>query len=188
MGRVSSPRSIGLPGGAVVELYGPDRSGKTSFALRALAKAQESGEVAAYVGSARPFDREQALRSGVDLASLVVAQPESGGEAFAIGEKLARSGEVGAMVLDTLEAPAPESVKALAASLARGATVCMVVNRVREMTGLIFGEPSADPGWRALERSAALKIRMRRFSAIAVEEKGWLFRKQRAAKFDIISP
>ncbi len=174
-----------------MELYGPDRSGKTSFALRALAKAQESGEVAAYIGFARPFDPVRASRLGVDLASLVVAQPESGDEAFAIGEKLARSGEVGAMVVDTQESPAPESVRALAASLARGGAVCMVVNRVKEMTGLIFGDPAGEPGWRALERSAALKIRMRRFSGWSIEPAGLLrlfSRKQRAAKFDIISP
>jgi recombination protein RecA len=177
----------GLPRGRVVELFGPESSGKTTLALHIIANAQKEGGVAAIIDTEHALDPGYASKIGVNLDDLLVSQPSSGEEALAICDKLVQSRALDVVVLDSVAALAPraeldgemgdahvglqarlmsQALRKLTAGIAQSKTLCIFTNQIREKIGVMFGSPETTPGGRALKFYASIRLDIRRISAI----------------------
>ncbi|MGI5869284.1 MAG: recombinase RecA [Kiritimatiellia bacterium] len=177
----------GLPRGRIVEIFGPESSGKTTLALHIIANAQKGGGMAAFIDVEHALDPAYARRIGVDLDNLLVAQPTSGEEALNITESLARSGALDVIVVDSVAALTPkaeldgtmgdthvglqarlmsQAMRKLTALLAQTKTLCVFTNQIREKIGIMFGNPETTPGGRALKFYASVRLNIQRIGAI----------------------
>jgi recombination protein RecA len=177
----------GLPRGRVVEVYGPESSGKTTLALHIIANAQRDGGLAAFVDAEHAMDANYARRLGVKLDDLLVSQPNSGEEALTITEQLVKSGALDVVVLDSVAALAPQAeidgnmgdahvglqarlmsqaMRKLTSSISQTKTLCLFTNQIREKIGVMFGNPETTPGGRALKFYSSVRLHVQRIGAI----------------------
>ncbi|MGE3953988.1 MAG: recombinase RecA [Parachlamydiales bacterium] len=177
----------GLPRGRVVEIYGPESSGKSTLALHAVAEAQKRGGLAAYIDAEHALDPGYAVKLGVNVDELMISQPDSGEEALSIAEVLARSGAVDVVVIDSVAALVPKSelegemgdsfvglharlmsqaLRKLTSTLARSQTCAIFINQIREKIGVMFGSPETTTGGRALKFYASIRLDIRRIGGI----------------------
>jgi len=177
----------GVPRGRVIEIYGPESSGKTTLALHIVAEAQKAGGVAAYVDAEHAMDADYAGRLGVDIDQLLISQPDSGEQALEIAEALVRSNGVDVIVIDSVAALVPraeldgemgdslpglqarlmsQALRKLTAIVAQSNTCFIFINQIREKIGVMFGSPETTTGGRALKFYASLRLDIRRIGAI----------------------
>src|SRR3954470_4072655 len=177
----------GLPRGRVIEIFGPESSGKTTLALHVAAQAQKSGGIAAFIDAEHAFDPSWGKKLGVDLEMLLVSQPSYGEEAMHICELLIKSNAVDVIVIDSVAALVPkkeldgeigdthvglqarlmsQSLRKLTASIARSRTVVIFINQIREKIGVMFGSPETTPGGRALKFYASCRVDVRRIGQL----------------------
>ncbi|MBM4143941.1 MAG: recombinase RecA [Lentisphaerae bacterium] len=177
----------GLPRGRVVEVFGPEASGKTTLALHVIANAQKGGGLAAFVDAEHAMDPNYAKRIGVNLDDLLVSQPASGEEALTIAETLVRSNALDVVVIDSVAALTPraeldgnmgdqhvglqarlmsQAMRKLTGAIAQSKTLCLFTNQIREKIGVMFGNPETTPGGRALKFYASVRLDIRRLAAI----------------------
>jgi len=177
----------GLPRGRVVEIYGPESSGKTTLMLHVIANAQKAGGLAAFIDAEHALDPGYAKRLGVNLDDLLVSQPDSGEEALTICETLARSNALDVIVIDSVAALVPkaelegemgmatmgmqarlmsQALRKLTAILNKAKTTCIFTNQLREKVGVMFGSPETTPGGKALKYYASVRIDIRRKDAL----------------------
>jgi recombination protein RecA len=173
----------GLPRGRVVEIFGPESSGKTTLMLHVIANAQQMGGLAAFIDAEHALDPAYAKRLGVNLDDLLVSQPDSGEEALTICETLARSNALDVIVIDSVAALVPkaelegemgmatmgmqarlmsQALRKLTAILAKAKTTCVFTNQIREKVGVMFGNPETTPGGKALKFYASVRLDIRR--------------------------
>lgn len=177
----------GLPRGRVVEIYGPESSGKTTLALQVIAEAQKGGGLAAFVDAEHALDAEYARKLGVDIDNLLVSQPDNGEQALEIVEMIIRSGSVDVVVVDSVAALVPraeiegemgeaqmglqarlmsQALRKLTGAISKSKTVLIFINQLREKIGVMFGNPETTTGGRALKFYASVRIDIRRIGAI----------------------
>lgn len=177
----------GLPKGRIVEIYGPESSGKTTLALHCVAEAQKKGGEAAFIDAEHALDPVYAANLGVDVDSLLVSQPDNGEQALEIAEALVRSGAIDIMVVDSVAALVPRSeiegemgdshvgaharlmsqaLRKLAGACAKTNTIIIFINQLREKIGVMYGNPETTTGGRALKFYASIRIDVRRVEAI----------------------
>jgi recombination protein RecA len=173
----------GFPKGRVVEIYGPESSGKTTLAIHAIAEAQKSGGIAAFIDAEHAFDRFYAENLGVNIEELIIAQPDSGEQALEITDNLIRSGAVDIIIIDSVAALTPKSeiegemgdskmglharlmsqaLRKLTASIAKTGCTCIFINQLREKIGVMFGNPETTTGGNALKFYASVRLDIRR--------------------------
>jgi recombination protein RecA len=177
----------GVPRGRVVEIFGPESSGKTTLMLHVIANAQKAGGLAAFIDAEHALDPGYARKLGVNLDDLLVSQPDSGEEALTICETLARSNALDVIVIDSVAALVPkaelegemgmatmgmqarlmsQALRKLTAILSKSKTTCVFTNQLREKVGIMFGNPETTPGGKALKFYASVRIDIRRKDAI----------------------
>ena len=177
----------GVPRGRVVEIFGPESSGKTTLALSVMAQAQKAGGIAALIDAEHAFDPSWARRNGVDNEALMVNQPSSGEEALDICEMLVRSNSVDVVAVDSVAALIPraeidgaigdthvglqarlmsQAMRKLTSGISKSRTVVIFINQIREKIGVMFGSPETTPGGRALKFYTSIRIDVRRLSTI----------------------
>src|SRR5436190_5006358 len=177
----------GVPRGRVIEIYGPESSGKTTLALHIVAEAQKAGGVAAYIDAEHAMDAEYAGKLGVDIDQLLISQPDSGEQALEIAEALVRSNGVDVIVVDSVAALVPraeldgemgdslpglqarlmsQALRKLTAIVAQSNTCFIFINQIREKIGVMFGNPETTTGGRALKFYSSLRLDIRRIGAI----------------------
>src|SRR5690348_1202444 len=177
----------GLPRGRVVEIFGPESSGKTTLMLHVIANAQKSGGLAAFIDAEHALDPAYAKKLGVNLDDLLVSQPDSGEEALNIAEMLARSNALDVIVIDSVAALVPknelegeigdsfmglqarmmsQALRKLTASLSKSNTCAIFINQIREKIGVMFGNPETTTGGRALKFYASIRMDIRRIGSI----------------------
>jgi len=179
----------GVPRGRVVEIYGPESSGKTSLALHIIAEAQRNGGTAAFIDAEHALDPAYAHAIGVDIDELLISQPDTGEQALEIVDMLIRSGALDVVVIDSVAALVPraelegdmgdthvglqarlmsQALRKLAGSINRSNTTAIFINQIREKIGVMFGSPETTPGGRALKFYASVRMDIRRIEAIKV--------------------
>src|SRR2546428_9089591 len=177
----------GIPRGRVVEIFGPESSGKTTLMLHVIANAQKGGGLAAFIDAEHALDPAYAKKLGVNLDDLLVSQPDSGEEALSICETLARSNALDVIVIDSVAALVPKAelegemgmatmgmqarlmsqgLRKLTALLSKSKTTCIFTNQLREKVGVMFGNPETTPGGKALKFYASIRIDIRRKDAL----------------------
>ena len=177
----------GVPKGRIIEIYGPESSGKTTVMLHVIANAQKAGGVCSFIDAEHALDPQYARKLGVNLDDLLVSQPDSGEEALTICETLARSNSLDVIVVDSVAALVPkaelegdmgmatmgmqarlmsQALRKLAAILNKAKTTCIFTNQLREKVGVMFGSPETTPGGKALKFYASVRIDIRRREAI----------------------
>ncbi|MFH2001252.1 MAG: recombinase RecA, partial [Planctomycetota bacterium] len=177
----------GVPRGRVVEMFGPESSGKTTVALHVVASAQHDGGIAAYVDAEHALDPSYAKKLGVDLDNLLVSQPDTGEQALEIVEMLVRSNALSVIVVDSVAALVPraeiegemgdshvglqarlmsQALRKLTAAISRSHTTVIFINQIREKIGVFFGNPETTPGGRALKFYSSVRIDLRRIGSI----------------------
>jgi len=177
----------GVPKGRVVEIYGPESSGKTTLALHIVAEAQKKGGIAAFIDAEHAFDRFYARKLGVDIENLLVSQPDNGEQALEIADSLIRSAAVDVVVIDSVAALTPKSeiegdmgdskmglqarlmsqaLRKLTANISKTGTVCIFINQLREKIGVMFGNPETTTGGNALKFYSSVRLDIRRISQI----------------------
>ncbi len=177
----------GVPRGRVVEIFGPESSGKTTLALQVIAQAQKLGGMAAFVDAEHALDSQYAVKLGVDLENLLVSQPDNGEQALEIVEVLVRSGAVDVVVVDSVAALVPraeiegemgeaqmglqarlmsQALRKLTGVVSKSKTCLIFINQLREKIGVMFGNPETTTGGRALKFYASVRIDIRRIGAI----------------------
>ena len=177
----------GFPRGRVVEIFGPESSGKTTLALSTVAQAQKRGGVAAYIDAEHALDAEYSKRLGVDIDDLLVSQPDNGEQALEIAEMLVRSNAVDVVVVDSVAALVPraelegemgdshvglqarlmsQALRKLTAIVAKSKTTLIFINQIREKIGVMFGNPETTTGGRALKFYASVRIDIRRIASL----------------------
>lgn len=177
----------GLPRGRVVEIYGPESSGKSTLAMHVVAEAQRNGGICAYVDAEHAMDPTYAARIGVDVDELLISQPDTGEQALEITDMLVRSGALDVVVVDSVAALTPraeiegemgdshvglqarlmsQALRKLTASLNKTNTICIFINQLREKIGVMFGSPETTPGGRALKFYSSVRLDIRRIEAI----------------------
>ena len=177
----------GVPRGRVIEIFGPESSGKTTLMLHVIANAQKAGGLAAFIDAEHALDPAYAKKLGVNLDDLLVSQPDSGEEALSICETLARSNALDVIVIDSVAALVPraelegemgmatmgmqarlmsQALRKLTAVLSKSKTTCIFTNQLREQVGVMFGNPETTPGGKALKFYASIRIDIRRKDAI----------------------
>ena len=177
----------GLPKGRVVEIYGPESSGKTTLAIHAIASAQRKGGIAAFIDAEHAFDRLYAQKLGCDIENLLISQPDNGEQALEITENLIRSGAIDIIVIDSVAALTPKSeiegemgdskmglqarlmsqaLRKLTASISRTGCCCIFINQLREKIGVMFGNPETTTGGNALKFYASIRLDIRRIGQI----------------------
>ena len=190
----------GYPKGRVVEIYGPESSGKTTLSLHAIAECQKGGGIAAFIDAEHAFDRFYAEKLGVDLAELVISQPDNGEQALEIADNLIRSGAVDALVIDSVAALTPKSeiegemgdskmglharlmsqaMRKLTASISKTNCTVFFLNQLREKIGVMFGNPETTTGGNALKFYASVRLDIRRSTQIKDTEGAVLGNKTR---------
>lgn len=173
----------GYPKGRVIEIYGPESSGKTTLALHAIAESQKNGGIAAFIDAEHAFDRFYAQKLGVDVENLLVSQPDSGEQALEITENLIRSGAIDIIVIDSVAALTPKSeiegemgdskvglqarlmsqaLRKLTATISKTATCCIFINQLREKIGVMFGNPETTTGGNALKFYSSVRLDIRK--------------------------
>ena len=189
-GSVSLDAALGIggfPKGRVIEIYGPESSGKTTLAIHAIAQVQKAGGVAAIIDAAHAFDRFYAQKLGVDIENLLISQPDNGEQALEITENLIRSGAIDIIVIDSVAALTPKSeiegemgdskmglqarlmsqaLRKLTASISRTGCCCNFINQLREKIGVMFGNPETTTGGNALKFYASIRLDIRRIGQI----------------------
>lgn len=177
----------GLPKGRVIEVFGPESSGKTTLALHAIAEAQKAGGIAAFIDAEHAFDRFYAQKLGVDVENLLVSQPDNGEQALEITENLIRSGAIDIIVIDSVAALTPKSeiegemgdskmglharlmsqaLRKLTSTISKTATCCIFINQLREKIGVMFGNPETTTGGNALKFYASIRLDIRKINQI----------------------
>lgn len=177
----------GVPRGRIVEIYGPESSGKTTLALQILAEAQAMGGIVAFIDAEHALDPIYAARIGVDIDEVLVSQPDTGEQALEICDMLVRSGAVDCVVIDSVAALVPkaeiegemgdasvglqarlmsQALRKLAGSLSKSNTTCIFINQLREKIGVMFGNPETTTGGRALKFFSSVRIDIRRIESI----------------------
>ncbi len=177
----------GLPRGRVVEIYGPESSGKSTLAMHVVAEAQRNGGICAYVDAEHAMDPIYARAIGVDVDELLISQPDTGEQALEITDMLIRSGALDVVVIDSVAALTPraeiegemgdthvglqarlmsQALRKLTANLNKSNTICVFINQLREKIGVMFGSPETTPGGRALKFYSSVRLDIRRIESI----------------------
>ena len=177
----------GFPKGRIVEIYGPESSGKTTLAIHAIAEAQKAGGIAAFIDAEHAFDSSYARKLGVDIDNLLVSQPDNGEQALEITENLIRSGAIDIIVIDSVAALTPKSeiegemgdskmglqarlmsqaLRKLAGTISKTGSCCIFINQLREKIGIMFGNPETTTGGNALKFYSSVRLDIRRISQI----------------------
>ncbi len=177
----------GLPRGRIVEIYGPESSGKTTLALHAIASVQKAGGLAAFIDAEHALDPDYASRLGIDLDSLYVSQPDTGEQALEITDTLVRSGALDLIVIDSVAALVPraeiegemgdshvglqarlmsQALRKMAGALSNTNTTCIFINQLREKIGVMFGSPETTTGGKALKFYASVRLDVRRIETL----------------------
>ncbi|HDR67593.1 MAG TPA: recombinase RecA [Bacteroidaceae bacterium] len=177
----------GYPRGRVVEIYGPESSGKTTLAIHAIAEAQKNGGIAAFVDAEHAFDRFYAQKLGVDIENLYISQPDNGEQALEITDHLIRSGAIDVIVIDSVAALTPKSeiegemgdskmglqarlmsqaLRKLTANISKTNTTCIFINQLREKIGVMFGNPETTTGGNALKFYSSIRLDIRRIGQL----------------------
>lgn len=177
----------GYPKGRIIEIYGPESSGKTTLAIHAIAEAQKAGGVAAFIDAEHAFDRFYAQKLGVDTDNLWIAQPDNGEQALQIADQLISSAAVDILVVDSVAALTPkaeiegdmgdnkvglqarlmsQALRKLTATIAKTNTTCIFINQLREKIGVMFGNPETTTGGNALKFYASVRLDIRRVTSI----------------------
>ena len=177
----------GYPKGRVIEIYGPESSGKTTLAIHAIAEAQKTGGIAAIIDAEHAFDRTYAKKLGVNVDTLLISQPDNGEQALEIADNLIRSGAIDIIVIDSVAALTPkaeiegemgdskmglqarlmsQALRKLTASISKTKTVCIFINQLRDKIGVIYGNPETTTGGNALKFYASVRIDIRKASVI----------------------
>ncbi len=177
----------GIPRGRIIEIFGPESSGKTTLVLHIIAQAQKAGGYAAFIDAEHALDPSYARKIGVNLDDLLVSQPDSGEEALNIADQLVRSNTLDVVVVDSVAALAPraelegqmgdshvglqarlmsQAMRKLAGALAKSRCVCLFTNQIREKIGVMFGNPETTPGGRALKFYASVRLEVRRIATL----------------------
>jgi len=190
----------GYPKGRVIEIYGPESSGKTTLTLHAIAECQKAGGIAAFIDAEHAFDRFYAEKLGVDLGELVISQPDNGEQALEIADNLIRSGAVDVLVIDSVAALTPKSeiegemgdskmglharlmsqaLRKLTSSISKTNCTVFFINQLREKIGVMFGNPETTTGGNALKFYASVRIDIRKSTQIKDTEGGVLGNKTR---------
>ena len=177
----------GYPKGRIIEIYGPESSGKTTLAIHAIAEAQKAGGIAAIIDAEHAFDRTYAKALGVDLETLLISQPDNGEQALEIADNLIRSGAIDVIVVDSVAALTPkaeiegemgenkvglqarlmsQALRKLTANIAKTNTCCIFINQLREKIGIMFGNPETTTGGNALKFYASVRLDIRRTTQI----------------------
>ncbi|MGN0195170.1 MAG: recombinase RecA [Candidatus Cryptobacteroides sp.] len=177
----------GYPRGRIIEIYGPESSGKTTLAIHAIAEAQKLGGIAAIIDAEHAFDRSYAKSLGVDLESLLISQPDNGEQALEIADNLIRSGAIDIIVIDSVAALTPkaeiegemgdnkvglqarlmsQALRKLTANISKTNTCCIFINQLREKIGVMFGNPETTTGGNALKFYASVRLDVRRTTQI----------------------
>ncbi|EDP70923.1 DNA recombination protein [Flavobacteriales bacterium ALC-1] len=177
----------GYPRGRVIEIYGPESSGKTTLTLHAIAEAQKAGGIAAFIDAEHAFDRFYAEKLGVDLENLIISQPDNGEQALEIADNLVRSGAIDIIVIDSVAALTPKSeiegemgdskmglharlmsqaLRKLTASISKTNCTMVFINQLREKIGVMFGNPETTTGGNALKFYASVRLDIRRSTQI----------------------
>jgi len=177
----------GLPKGRVIEIYGPESSGKTTLAIHAIAESQKAGGIAAFIDAEHAFDRFYAQKLGVDVENLLVSQPDNGEQALEIVENLIRSGAIDIIVIDSVAALTPKSeiegemgdskmglqarlmsqaLRKLTSTISKTATCCIFINQLREKIGVMFGNPETTTGGNALKFYASVRLDIRKVNQL----------------------
>ncbi len=177
----------GLPKGRVVEIYGPESSGKTTLAIHCIAEAQSKGGIAAFIDAEHAFDRSYAQKLGVDLENLLISQPDNGEQALEITENLIRSGAIDIIVIDSVAALTPKSeiegemgdskmglharlmsqaLRKLTGTINKTGCCCIFINQLRDKIGVMFGSPETTTGGNALKFFASIRLDIRRIGQL----------------------
>ena len=177
----------GVPRGRIVEIYGPESSGKTTLSLEILAEAQALGGVVAFIDAEHALDPGYAARVGVDIDEVLISQPDSGEQALEICDMLVKSGAIDVVVIDSVAALVPraeiegeigeatvgaqarlmsQALRKLAGSLSKSNTTCIFIHQIREKVGVLYGNPETTPGGRALRFFASVRLEIRRVDSI----------------------
>ena len=177
----------GLPKGRVIEIYGPESSGKTTLAIHAIAEAQKKGGIAAFIDAEHAFDKYYAKRLGVDIENLLISQPDNGEQALEIADNLIRSGAIDIIVIDSVAALVPkaeiegemgdskmglqarlmsQALRKLTGTISKTGCCCIFINQLREKIGVMFGNPETTTGGNALKFYASVRLDIRRTSQI----------------------
>ena len=177
----------GYPRGRVIEIFGPESSGKTTLAIHAIAEAQKNGGIAAFIDAEHAFDRFYAAKLGVDVDNLWISQPDNGEQALEIAEQLIRSSAVDIVVIDSVAALTPkaeiegemgdskmglqarlmsQALRKLTAAISKTKTTCIFINQLREKIGVMFGNPETTTGGNALKFYASVRIDVRRVESL----------------------
>ena len=177
----------GYPKGRIVEIYGPESSGKTTLAIHAIAEAQKQGGIAAFIDAEHAFDRFYAKQLGVDVDNLLISQPDNGEQALEIADQLIRSSAIDIIVIDSVAALTPkaeiegdmgdnkvglqarlmsQALRKLTASVSKTKTTCIFINQLREKIGVMFGNPETTTGGNALKFYASVRLDIRKGTAI----------------------
>ena len=177
----------GLPRGRVIEIYGPESSGKTTLALHVISEAQKAGGIAAFIDAEHAFDRFYAKKLGIDIENLLVSQPDNGEQALEIVDNLIRSGAIDIIVIDSVAALTPKSeiegemgdskmglqarlmsqaLRKLTANISKTGACCIFINQLREKIGVMFGNPETTTGGNALKFYASVRLDIRKVSQL----------------------
>lgn len=177
----------GYPKGRVIEIFGPESSGKTTLAIHAIAEAQKAGGIAAFIDAEHAFDSTYAQKLGVDIDELLISQPDNGEQALEIADNLIRSSAIDIVVIDSVAALTPkaeiegemgeakmglqarlmsQALRKLTASISKTGTVCIFINQLRDKIGVIYGNPETTTGGNALKFYASVRIDIRKASVI----------------------
>ncbi|MBO7080257.1 MAG: recombinase RecA, partial [Bacilli bacterium] len=177
----------GYPKGRIIEIYGPESSGKTTLALHAIAEAQKQGGYAAFIDAEHALDPKYAKALGVDIDNLILSQPDTGEQALEIVEQLVRSNAISIVVIDSVAALVPkveidgdmgdahvglqarlmsQAMRKLSGVISKTNTVCIFINQIREKVGVMFGNPETTSGGRALKFYSTIRLDIRRVEAI----------------------
>ena len=189
-GSISLDHALGIggyPKGRIIEIYGPESSGKTTLAIHAIAQAQKNGGIAAIIDAEHAFDRTYAKALGVNLDTLLISQPDNGEQALEIADNLIRSGAVDIVVIDSVAALTPkaeiegemgenkvglqarlmsQALRKLTANISKTNTCCIFINQLREKIGIMFGNPETTTGGNALKFYASVRLDIRRTTQI----------------------
>ena len=177
----------GYPKGRVIEIFGPESSGKTTLAIHAIAEAQKAGGIAAFIDAEHAFDSAYARKLGVDIDELLISQPDNGEQALEIADHLIRSSAIDIVVIDSVAALTPkaeiegemgeskmglqarlmsQALRKLTASISKTRTVCIFINQLRDKIGVVYGNPETTTGGNALKFYASVRIDIRKASVI----------------------
>lgn len=177
----------GYPKGRIIEIYGPESSGKTTLAIHAIAEAQKAGGIAAFIDAEHAFDRFYAAKLGVDTDSLIISQPDNGEQALEIADQLVRSAAVDIIVVDSVAALTPkkeiegemgdnvvglharlmsQALRKMTSTVSKTNTTCIFINQLREKIGVMFGTPETTTGGNALKFYASVRLDIRRISQL----------------------